>query len=335
MDYVTSMKDPENVLEIQDLETCFFTHRGQVRAVDGVSFSVPAGEIVGIVGESGCGKSVTGLSLMGLLQKPHGKVTGGQLRLNMGACAYDLTRTPEKVLRSLRGSTLSMIFQEPMTALNPVLSIYQQLSECIRLHDPKADPRRRCRELLHMVGLTDAGRILKLYPHNLSGGQRQRICIAMAVSCHPRLVIADEPTTALDVTVQAQILLLLQRLSKELGTAVMLITHDLGVVAGICQRVVVMYAGKVVEEATVEELFHAPAHPYTQGLLRSKPVLGSGKKSLFYIPGTVPDPALEKIGCPFRERCAYAMEKCAEHFPETTHLSPTHRVCCHREGAAL
>ena len=335
MDYITSMKDPGNVLEIDGLETCFFTHRGNLRAVDGVSFALPAGEIVGIVGESGCGKSVTGLSLMGLLQHPHGQITNGQIRLNMGDCAYDLTRTPEKILRTLRGGVMSMIFQEPMTALNPVLTIYRQLSECIRLHDPSADPRRRCRELLHMVGLSDAGRILKLYPHNLSGGQRQRICIAMAVSCHPRLMIADEPTTALDVTVQAQILSLLQRLSQDLGTAVLLITHDLGVVASICKKVVVMYAGKVVETGTAEEIFHTPAHPYTQGLLRSKPVLGSGSKKLFYIPGTVPTPGEIPTGCPFRERCEYAGAKCMEFFPETTHLSPTHQVCCHREGDTL
>jgi len=267
MDYITQMKDPENILEIEDLEAAFFTSRGVFTPVDGVSFSVPAGEIVGIVGESGSGKSVTAMSVMGLLQAG-GKVTGGQIRLNLGELAYDLTKAPEKVLRKLRGGVLSMIFQEPMTALNPVLTIGRQLYECIRLHDPAADPRRRARQLLHMVGLADAGRILKLYPHNLSGGQRQRICIAMAIAGHPRLMIADEPTTALDVTVQAQILGLLQRLSRELGMAVLLITHDLSVVASICRQVVVMYRGNVVETGTAAALFHAPTHPYTRKLLR-------------------------------------------------------------------
>ena len=267
MDYITQMADPENILEIDGLHTDFFTPRGTFPALEGVSFSVPAGEIVGIVGESGSGKSVTSLSVMGLLPSG-GKITAGAIRLNLGALAYDLTKTPEKVFRKLRGGSLSMIFQEPMTALNPVLTVGRQLTECIRLHDPTDHPRRRARELLHLVGISEAGRVLKCYPHNLSGGQRQRICIAMAVAGHPKLMIADEPTTALDVTVQAQVLGLLQRLSRELGMAVLLITHDLSVVASICKWVVVMYRGEVVECGDVEQIFHAPKHPYTRKLLQ-------------------------------------------------------------------
>ena len=267
MDHITQMSDPGNILEIAGLAASFFTPRGVFPALEGVSFSVPAGQIVGIVGQSGSGKSVTSLSVMGLLPSG-GKVTGGAIRLNLDALAYDLTKTPEKVFRKLRGGSLSMIFQEPMTALNPVLTVRRQLTECIRLHDPTADPRRRARELLHQVGFSDPGRILRSYPHNLSGGQRQRVCIAMAIAGHPRLLIADEPTTALDVTVQAQVLGLLQRLSRELGIAVLLITHDLSVVAAICRQVVVMYRGQVVEKGDVAQVFRAPKHPYTRKLLQ-------------------------------------------------------------------
>ena len=269
MDHITQMADPENILEIDGLETAFFTSRGVFPALEKVSFCVPAGQIVGIVGQSGSGKSVTSLSVMGLLP-PGGKITGGAIRLNLGALAYDLTKTPEKVFCKLRGGSLSMIFQEPMTALNPVLTISRQLCQCIRLHDPTADVRRRARELLHLVGFSEPGRILRSYPHNLSGGQRQRICIAMAVAGHPKLLIADEPTTALDVTVQAQVLGLLQRLSRELNMAVLLITHDLSVVASICQQVVVMYRGEVVECGDISQIFHHPNHPYTQKLLREE-----------------------------------------------------------------
>ena len=269
MDHLTQMADPENILEIDGLHTDFVTPRGTFPALEGVSLSVPAGEVVGIVGQSGSGKSVTSLSVMGLLP-PGGRITGGAIRLNLGALAYDLTKTPEKLFCQLRGGSLSMIFQEPMTALNPVLTVGRQLTECIRLHAPADHPGQRARQLLRQVGFSDPGRILKSYPHNLSGGQRQRICIAMAIAGRPQLMIADEPTTALDVTVQAQVLGLLKKLSRELNMAVLLITHDLSVVAAICRWVAVMYRGQVVEWGTAEQIFRAPKHPYTQKLLQEE-----------------------------------------------------------------
>ena len=333
MDYITQMESSTNVVEFQNLQVSFSTDEGTVRAVDGVSFHIPAGKIVGVVGESGCGKSVTGASLMGLLQRPHGKITGGQIRLNMGTCAYDLTKTPEKVLRTLRGGVISMIFQEPMTALNPVLRIGQQLNESVRLHDSVADPERRTLQLLQTVGLPDPRRICRMYPHNLSGGQRQRICIAMALAGHPRLIVADEPTTALDVTIQAQILSLLRELTDRLDTSVMLITHDLGVVAGIADLVVVMYAGRVVEQGTVEEIFRTPAHPYTIGLMASKPVVGKKTDSLYFIPGSVPSPLDLPKGCYFHARCDHRCEQCAGEYPATIQLSSTHSVSCYKGGS--
>ena len=333
MDYITQMENDANVVEFQDLQVSYFTDEGIVRAADGVSFSIPAGKIVGVVGESGCGKSVTGLSMMGLLQKPHGKVTGGQIRLNMGSCAYDLTKTPDKVMRGLRGGVVSMIFQEPMTALNPVLRIGEQISESVRLHDAAADPDRRTLQLLQTVGMADPKRICRMYPHNLSGGQRQRICIAMALAGDPRLIVADEPTTALDVTIQAQILSLLRELTDRLDTAVMLITHDLGVVAGIADLVVVMYAGRVVEQGTVQEIFRSPAHPYTIGLMASKPVVGRKTDALYFIPGAVPNPLELPRGCYFHARCNHRCEECAGEYPATVRLSPTHTVSCYKGGS--
>ena len=251
------MRDPGNVVEFDELQTWFYTDAGIVRSVDGISFDIPAGKVVGVVGESGCGKSVTSLSLMGLLQKPQGRITGGAIRLNMGDFAYDLTKLPEKQYRQLRGNVISMIFQEPMSALNPVMRIGEQIAEVILLHDKgcptKAQALKKAEQLLQTVGIPDPGGTLRRYPHSLSGGMRQRVCIAMALACSPRLLVADEPTTALDVTVQAQILSLLRDLKDRLGSAVLFITHDLGVVAQLCDLVVVMYAGRVAA------LFPAPS----------------------------------------------------------------------------
>ena len=331
-EYFTQMKDPENVLEIDGLCTSFFTDSGVVRSVDGISFHVPTGKTVGIVGESGCGKSVTSLSLMGLLQKPQGRVVSGQLRLNLGNSAIDLAKTPEKVMERLRGNVISMIFQEPMTALNPVLRIGAQIDEVIRLHDEsrktRQEVRQRTLELLHTAGIPNAPGVYRMYPHNLSGGMRQRVCIAMALACSPRLIIADEPTPALDVTVQAQILALLRQLKEQTGSAILLITHDLGVVAGMADFVVVMYAGRVVEQGTVEDIFYRPAHPYTIGLMASKPVVGKTVDSLYAIPGRVPNPMELPEGCYFYDRCDRGCDQCGS-YPETVQLSLTHFVSCY------
>ena len=324
------MKDPENILEIRDLQTCFFTDRGIVRSVDGVSFSVPAGKTVAVVGESGCGKSVTSLSVMGLLQRPQGKITGGSILLNTGSGVIDLATAPERQLRTLRGGVMSMIFQEPMTALNPVLTIGHQIGEAVALHQGhlnKAQRKARVYSLLEQVGIRASRDICKAYPHQLSGGMRQRVVIAMALAGDPRLVIADEPTTALDVTIQAQILALLKDLKQQRGCAVMLITHDLGVVAGMADLVVVMYAGRVVERGTVGEIFKTPAHPYTRALLAAKPVVGKKVDRLPTIPGTLPDPTALPEYCYFRDRCHRACDRCRQ-YPGETALSPTHFVNC-------
>ena len=316
----------EHVLEIRDLQTCFFTESGTVRSVDGVSFDIPAGKVVGVVGESGCGKSTTGLSVMGLLQQPQGQITGGSIRLHDGNQVWELVGLPERQLCALRGSVMSMIFQEPMTALNPVMRIGKQLEEVLRLHGGD----RQVVELLKSVGIPNPRGVARMYPHNLSGGMRQRVMIAMALAYRPRLVIADEPTTALDVTIQAQILDLLRQLKDQCGSAIMLITHDLGVVAQLADFVVVMYAGRVVEAGTVREIFHQPAHPYTLGLMASKPVIGQKQERLFSIPGAVPDPVSLPEGCYFRERCDRAEADCEGDYPCEILLSPTHRVSCYR-----
>ena len=333
-DYITQMRDPENVVEFDGLQTWFYTEAGIVRSVDGIQFDIPAGKVVGVVGESGCGKSVTGLSLMGLLQKPQGRITGGAIRLNMGDFAYDLTKLPEDLLRSLRGNAISMIFQEPMTALNPVMRIGQQIGEVLRLHREDHPTKKQALDgavrLLESVGIPDPGRVARMYPHNLSGGMRQRVCIAMALACNPRLIVADEPTTALDVTVQAQILTLLRDMKERTGSAVMFITHDLGVVAQLCDLVVVMYAGRVVETGTVQEIFQSPAHPYTLGLMASKPVVGKKADRLYAISGTVPSPLALPKGCYFQSRCSSAAEACSEEYPCRIALSPTHTVSCYR-----
>lgn len=333
-DYITQMRDENNVVEFDDLQTWFYTDAGIVRSVDGIRFDIPAGKVVGVVGESGCGKSVTSLSLMGLLQKPKGKIVGGAIRLNMGEYAYDLTKTPESVMQQLRGNVISMIFQEPMTALNPVMRIGSQIAEVLLLHDKnrptKEEAFKKAADLLETVGIPNPKEVARMYPHNLSGGMRQRVCIAMALACNPRLIVADEPTTALDVTVQAQILSLLRDMKDRLGSAVMFITHDLGVVAQLCDLVVVMYAGRVVEAGTVQEIFHSAAHPYTIGLMASKPVVGKKADSLYAIGGTVPDPMALPEGCYFRSRCSRAAEDCEKEYPCRVILSPTHWVSCYR-----
>ncbi len=333
-EYLTTMQNRENAVEFADLQAYFYTDAGVVRSVDGVSFDIPMGKVVGVVGESGCGKSVTSLSLMQLLQRPQGQITGGEIRLNLGDKAYDITKTPESVMQKLRGNAISMIFQEPMTALNPVFRIGKQISEVIVLHDSRFRTRQeidaRVQELLHMVGIANPKGVSHMYPHELSGGMRQRVMIAMALACNPRVIIADEPTTALDVTIQAQILELLESLKNKLGSAIMLITHDLGVVAGMADLVVVMYAGRVVEQGTVQEIFHAPAHPYTIGLMKSKPVVGRQVDRLYSIPGKVPNPVDLPDYCYFRDRCDHASADCDGSYPCQISLSDTHKVSCYR-----
>ncbi|PTX59061.1 peptide/nickel transport system ATP-binding protein [Melghirimyces profundicolus] len=302
----------EPLLEISQFKLHFHTDKGVVKAVDGVDITVGEGEVVGLVGESGCGKSVTSLSVMGLVPQPPGKVAGGSIRL----AGKDLTRLGRKEWRKVRGNEVSMIFQEPMTSLNPVFTIGNQMVEAIRQHRKldKKEARRLAAETLREVGISREG-ILDEYPHQLSGGMRQRVMIAMAMVCRPKLLIADEPTTALDVTIQAQILDLMRRLNEETGTAILMITHDLGVVAEMCERVVVMYAGQVVEQADIQTLFRDPRHPYTQGLLKSIPKLDKRTDRLYSIPGNVPNPRSMPQGCRFAPRCEFAMDICREKEP--------------------
>lgn len=334
--YLTKMKNPDNVLEIEDLQVRFFTEGGIVKSVDGVTFAVPKGKVVGLVGESGCGKSVTSLAIMQLLGRPHGQIVGGEIRLNLDEKAYALTKVPEAVIGKLRGDVLSMVFQEPMTALNPVLTIGKQIDEVIALHDSqnrtKEEIRQRTLEILQMVGIANSRGTCKLYPHQLSGGMRQRVMIGMAIACNPKLLIADEPTTALDVTIQAQILDLLKDLKQKLGSGVLLITHDLGVVAGMADFVVVMYAGRIVEQGTVEEIFQSPVHPYTVSLMAAKPVVGKKQDRLFALGGKVPNPIELPAHCYFKDRCKDAFTPCEGDYPCTVSLSPTHLVSCYREA---
>jgi len=317
------------LLEIQDLQTHFMTDAGTVRAVDGVSLMVRKGETLGIVGESGCGKSVTALSVLRLIPNPPGKIVGGRILLN-GRSLLDL---PENEMRKVRGGSISMIFQEPMTSLNPVFTVGDQIAEGIRLHQrlSKHDSWNKAIEMLRLVRIPDPDRRVKEYPHQMSGGMRQRVMIAMALSCNPHLLIADEPTTALDVTIQAQILELLNQLKTELGMAVMLITHDLGVVADTAARVVVMYAGRVVEEAPVLELFKNPLHPYTQGLLASIPRIEKAERRprLQAIPGMVPDLLDLPRGCKFQARCTKVFDACRGEEPRLRPMgSADHFVRC-------
>ena len=332
-EYLTKMHDEGNVVEFDDLHTCFFTDVGTVKAVDGVSFNVPVGKTVGIVGESGCGKSVTSLSLMQLLQRPQGQIVSGEIRLNLGDKAYDVAQMPIKAMEKIRGNVVSMIFQEPMTSLNPVFRIGFQLDEIIKLHNPELsdeDVKQRSVDAIKMVGIPDAEGIYNRYPHELSGGMRQRIVIAMALVCNPRLIIADEPTTALDVTIQAQILDLLRDLKDKINSSIMLITHDLGVVASMADYVVVMYAGRVVEKGLANEVFLDPRHPYTIGLMESKPVINKTVDRLYSIPGSVPNPVNMPDYCYFRDRCEKCVEKCKGEYPPEIHVTDTHIVSCWR-----
>ena len=332
-EYLTKMHDEGNVVEFDDLHTCFFTDVGTVKAVDGVSFNVPIGKTVGVVGESGCGKSVTSLSLMQLLQRPQGQIVSGEIRLNLGDKAYDVTKMPIRAMEKIRGNVVSMIFQEPMTSLNPVFRIGFQLDEIIKLHNPglsDEEVKQRSVDAIKMVGIPDAEGIYSRYPHELSGGMRQRIVIAMALVCNPRLIIADEPTTALDVTIQAQILELLRKLKGEINASIMLITHDLGVIAEMADYVVVMYAGRIVEKGLAKEVFLDPRHPYTIGLMESKPVINKTVDRLYSIPGSVPNPVNMPDYCYFRDRCEKCVERCSGEYPPEIHVTDTHIVSCWR-----
>ncbi len=333
--YVTVMHDDNNVVEFDNVATYFFTDIGTVKAVDGVSFEVPRCSVVGVVGESGCGKSVTSLSLMQLLQRPQGQTVGGEIRLNMGdGKAYNIVNTPTSEMTKIRGNKVSMIFQEPMTSLNPVFKCGAQVDEVIALHNPemtREEVKARSIEMIRTVGIANAEGVYGMYPHELSGGMRQRVMIAMALACSPQLIIADEPTTALDVTIQAQILDLLKELKDKISSSIMLITHDLGVIAHMADYVVVMYAGRVVEKGTTEEVFHHPCHPYTIGLMKSKPVVGKKVDALYNIPGSVPNPVNMPDYCYFRDRCEQCVEKCREgHYPPWIQVSDTHVVACWR-----
>lgn len=332
-EYVTKMRDKENVVEFDDVHTYFFTDIGTVKSVDGVSFDVPQGKTVGIVGESGCGKSVTSLSLMQLVQRPQGQTVKGEIRFNTGEEAINVVNAPTDMMQKLRGNYMSMIFQEPMTSLNPVFRIGMQVDEVIALHNPqmhKEEVKKRTIEMLELVGIANCEGVYRMYPHELSGGMRQRVCIAMGLACDPRLIIADEPTTALDVTIQAQILDLLRDLKDKINSSIMLITHDLGVIAEMADYVVVMYAGRVVEKGTVEEIFKNPKHPYTIGLMASKPVVGKQVDRLYSIPGQVPNPVNMPDYCYFRDRCEMCVEACQGKYPAHISLSPTHIVSCYR-----
>ncbi len=386
-EYVTQMKDDNNIVEFEDLHTYFFSDSGTVKAVNGVTFSIPAGSTVGVVGESGCGKSVTSLSLMQLVQAPSGQIVSGSIRFRadmfkrdnlgrkipvyetetnpngetfrkvdakgkpiirkneLGGNMYemerqvvDIAKMPAEAMRSIRGREVAMIFQEPMTSLNPVFTIGNQLDEVGKLHIEgisKADVKARSIEMLKLVGIADPEGVYKKYPHELSGGMRQRVMIAIALLCNPKLIVADEPTTALDVTIQAQILDLLREIKTKINGSIMLITHDLGVVAEMADYVVVMYAGKVIEMGTAEDIFDRPLHPYTIGLQKSKPTVDQKVDELYCIPGFVPNPIDMPDYCYFRDRCDKCMEKCSGEYPNLIKVSDTHSVSCYLyEGKA-
>ncbi len=364
-EYTTQMKDEKNILEIEDLHTYFFTDQGVVKAVNGVSFNVPINSTVGVVGESGCGKSVTSMSVMRLLQGPQGQIYSGQIRFKSqeyvsdakgnplpllnedgtlvldaeGNPAYqiedtvlDIANMPINEIHRIRGKQISMIFQEPMTSLNPVFTIGNQLDEVTFVHVPGATremAKKKSLEMLELVGIAAPERVYNSYPHELSGGMRQRVMISMALACNPRLIIADEPTTALDVTIQAQILDLLRDLKNKINGSVLLITHDLGIIAEMADYVVVMYAGRIIEQGTVSEIFHNPMHPYTIGLQKSKPTMDTDEDTLFNIPGNVPNPVNMPKHCYFKERCSQCTGKCAGDYPGMIQVSPTHYVACH------
>ncbi len=354
-EFLTEMKDPDNILEIDDLHTFFFTEQGVVKAVNGVSYDVPKNAVVGVVGESGCGKSVTSMSVMRLIQGPTGQITEGAIRFKaydykrdekgepipqegaegryqMEEKVYDIAKMPINEIHRIRGKQIAMIFQEPMTSLNPIFTIGEQLDEVTMIHVPGATKemaKAKSEEMLRLVGIIPEN-VYKAFPHELSGGMRQRVMIAMALAAEPRLIIADEPTTALDVTIQAQILDLLQDIKKKIDGSILLITHDLGVIAEMADYVVVMYAGKVIEKGTVYEIFQDPRHPYTIGLQKSKPTMTlDDSTELYNIPGNVPNPINMPDHCYFKERCAKCMGKCSGEYPGMIQVSPTHFVACH------
>ena len=317
----------EPVLQVKGLKTYYYTEEGVVPAVDGLDFEVEPGETFAIVGESGCGKSVTSLSILRLIPSPPGKIIDGEIIYH----GQDLVKKSEREMRSIRGNDISMIFQEPMTSLNPVFTVGQQIGESFRFHQQmgKAEMLKKSIEMLRLVGIPEPEHVINDYPNQLSGGMRQRVMIAMALACAPDILIADEPTTALDVTIQAQILELMKRLQKEHGTSIILITHNMGIVAENCDDVAVMYMGRVVEYGTLEQIFTNPLHPYTQALMRSVPVLGMDKSGeLESIPGTTPDAATVFTGCEFANRCQRATEACFHRFPKDTVYPDGHRVRC-------
>lgn len=341
-EYTTVMKNPNNIIEIDDLVTCFFTDNGTVKSVNHVSFDLPKDKIIGVVGESGCGKSVTSLSIMQLVQAPQGQITGGSIRFNSEALgydeagnklAYDIAKMPTQELYNIRGNDITMIFQEPMTSLNPVFTIGNQLDEVSFIHNKgitKEEAKAHSIDMLNQVGISMPERVYKSYPHELSGGMRQRVMIAMALAGDPKLIIADEPTTALDVTIQAQILELLKKIQREKHCSIMLITHDLGVIAEMADEVVVMYAGRVIEHGTVREIFNNPLHPYTIGLQKSKPLITSdSREPLYSIPGSVPSPINLPNTCFFKGRCNKCIKKCEGPYPGYTYVTDTHYVSCY------
>ena len=341
-EYTVPMRDNRNLIEIDSLKTCFFTDNGTVMSVNGVSFDIPKCKIVGVVGESGCGKSVTSLSIMQLVQAPQGQVIEGQIRFNAGDLGqtedgrdigYDIAKTPTAEMYRIRGKDITMIFQEPMTSLNPVFTIGYQLDEASFIHNPgisAEDAKAHSIEMLKKVGISMPEHTYASYPHELSGGMRQRVMIAMALVGDPKLIIADEPTTALDVTIQAQILELLRDLQKKQGCSIMLITHDLGVIAEMADEVVVMYAGRVIEKGTAHDIFHNPLHPYTIGLQKSKPMINSDvNEPLYSIPGQVPNPINLPNSCYFKSRCSKCVEKCEGEYPSGVQVSDTHWVSCY------
>ena len=322
------MENNNNVLEIRGLNSYFFTEKGVAPAVDGLDLDIPKGKIIGLVGESGCGKSMTAKSIMGLLKYP-GRVAGGSIRFE----DQDLTRLSDKELRKICGNDISMIFQEPMTSLNPVLKVGRQVRETLLVHNPamsKAEAKQRVVEMFQHVGIPEAEKRYDCYPHELSGGLRQRVMIAMAMVCKPKLLIADEPTTALDVTIEAQILRLMKELRDETGMSVLIITHNMGVVAEICDYVYVMYAGKIMEQAETFELFDHTMHPYTKGLLDSIPRIGQNAERLHTIPGVVPNLLHLPQGCPFSNRCEYATDQCRTEKAQLHPVAPDHQVRCFR-----
>lgn len=332
-DYITQMRDPNNIVEFDDLHAYFFTDAGIVKAVDGVSFDIPKKSIVGVVGESGCGKSVTSLALMKLLQSPQGQIYSGQIRYNSkNGKAYNIADVPKIDMNKIRGNEMSMIFQEPMTSLNPVFRIGEQIDEILFLHFPgttQIAAKQKSIAMLKLVGIAMPDKIYNAYPHELSGGMRQRVVIAMALACNPNLIIADEPTTALDVTIQAQILDLLRDIKDKIDGSIMLITHDLGVIAEMADYVVVMYAGRIIEQGTATEIYKKPMHPYTVGLQKSIPALNLNDERLYTIPGTVPNPINLPNYCYFRDRCAKRFESCNGDYPHLRTVSPTHKVACY------